>query len=220
MIVKICGLVRPDDAAAAVRAGADWLGLNFWPRSKRYLGPEAAPAVAVAAAARAARPDVVLVGVFVDQEPDVVAELIDRVGLDRVQLHGDEPPQVIARFGERAIKGVGLRGEPDVAALAAYRCPVVLVDTPSAGRGGSGVVGDWALARRVAEARAVLLAGGLTPDNVAQAIAAVRPFGVDVASGVESAPGVKDPRAMEQFVAAARAAADRLAPPPPAGRAM
>ena len=217
MIVKICGLVRPDDAAAAVRAGADWLGLNFWPRSRRFVRPEVA--AEVAAAARAARPDIVLVGVFVDQDPDHVAERAQAVGLDRIQLHGDESPEMVARFGDRAIKGAGLAGQADVAALAAYRCPVVLVDTPSAGHGGSGLVGDWDLARRAAALRAVLLAGGLTPDNVAQAIDRVRPFGVDVASGVESAPGVKDAVAMERFVAAARAAAARLAPPP-AGRPM
>lgn len=203
MIVKICGLTRPEDAAAAVRAGADWLGLNFWPRSKRYGEP--ARARAVAEAARAAG-SVELVGVFVNQDADEVERIAAQVGLDRVQLHGDESPAYCARFRGRYLKALGLRSRDDLARMADYDCDVFLIDTPSAGYGGSGVVGDWSLAAEaVATGRRIVLAGGLRPDNVGAAIAAVRPYGVDVAGGVESAPGVKDADRMAAFVAAVRA---------------
>ncbi|HUS68595.1 MAG TPA: phosphoribosylanthranilate isomerase [Kofleriaceae bacterium] len=205
MIIKICGITRAEDADHAARAGADWIGLNLWPRSRRHVEPELA--AEVAAAARAARPGVRLVGVFVDEEPERIEEMTALLQLDFVQLHGDESPEVTARFGARAIKALAVAQEVDVERIAAYGCSTFLVDTPTAGRGGSGVVGDWALARRAAALRPVLLAGGLTPDNVAAAVAAVGPFGVDVASGVERAPGVKDAALVERFIAEARRAA-------------
>lgn len=206
MIVKICGVTRPEDAEVAARAGADWLGLNFWPRSKRWIDRERARACIDAA--RAARPDVVVAGVFVDQLPDGVRELADDLGLDRVQLHGDEPPHVCALFGARAVKALPMGGDDDLARLADYAgCEVVLCDTPSVERGGSGRVFDWSLARRAVDAgRRIFLAGGLTPDNVAAAIAAVHPWGVDVASGVESAPGIKDADRVVRFIEAAKGA--------------
>lgn len=203
MIVKVCGVTRPDDARAALSAGADWLGLNLWPRSRRALDRDRARAVVEAA--RAERAGAALVGVFVNEGGDAVAEAADDLGLDYVQLHGDESPEDCARFGERAIKAVPLASPRDVAALAAYPCQTILVDTPSAGYGGSGRTGDWELARAAVETgRRILLAGGLTPENVAAAVAAVKPFGVDVASGVESAPGRKDVELLRRFVDAAR----------------
>lgn len=208
MIVKICGITRPEDAVAAIRAGADWLGLNFWPRSKRYL--TLAQASDVVHAARRERPEVGLVGVFVDQPLGEVTGVLSALELDRAQLHGDEPPDYVRRLGDRAIKALALSEAAQLDEMAEYDCPVMLVDTPSPGRGGSGIVGDWSAAHAAAAQRRVLLAGGLTPDNVADAIAAVQPYGVDVASGVESAPGVKDPALMARFVAEARAAAARL----------
>src|SRR5690606_23948208 len=131
--------------------------------------------------------------------------------LDFIQLHGDEPPAEVARHGERAFKALGLGTAADLARLARFPGRLVLVDTPTVDRGGSGVAGDWSLARRaVVEARdrdvEVFLAGGLTPANVAVAIASVGPAAVDVASGVERAPGVKDPELVTAFVTAARAA--------------
>ncbi len=190
-----------------MRAGADWLGLNFWPRSKRWIDRERARAVIDAA--RAARADVVIAGVFVNQIPDGVRELADDLGLDRVQLHGDEPPHVCALFGARAVKALPMGDAGDLQRLADYAgCEVVLCDTPSALRGGSGRVFDWSLARRAVDAgRRILLAGGLNPDNVAEAIAAVHPWGVDVASGVESAPGIKDADRVKRFIEAAKGAA-------------
>ncbi len=208
MIVKICGITRPEDAVAAIRAGADWLGLNFWPTSKRYL--TLAQASDVVHAARQERPEVGIVGVFVDQPLGEVTGVLSSLELDRAQLHGDEPPDFVRRLGDRAIKALAMAEEAQLDELAEYDCPVVLVDTPSPGRGGSGIVGDWSVAQTAAALRKVILAGGLTPDNVADAIAAVQPWGVDVASGVESAPGVKDAELVASFVARARAAATRL----------
>lgn len=208
MIIKICGITRPEDALAAIRAGADWLGLNFWPTSKRYV--TLAQASDVVQAARQERAGVGIVGVFVDQPLGEVTGVLSALELDRAQLHGDEPPDYVRRLGDRAIKALAMAEPAQLDELAEYDCPVVLVDTPSPGRGGSGIVGDWSAAQAAAAERRVILAGGLTPDNVAQAIAAVRPYGVDVASGVESAPGVKDPALVARFVAEARAAAARL----------
>jgi phosphoribosylanthranilate isomerase len=204
VIIKICGVTRPEDAAFAAQVGADWLGLNFWPRSRRVVGRS--QAIEVAQAARAARADVGLVGVFVDQPIEEVTELIDAVGLDFVQLHGDEPPAYVRQLGRRAIKAIPLARSSDVDRLDDYSCATFLVDTPSPGRGGSGERGDWELARRAAELHRVLLAGGLTPDNVADAVATVAPHGVDSASGVESTPGRKEAILVERFVTAARAA--------------
>lgn len=204
MIVKICGLTRPEDAAFAVEVGADWLGLNFWPRSRRFI--QRSQAAEVAAAARQVRPDVVLVGIFVDQPADEVAELVDAIGLDHAQLHGDETPDYLRLLGRSAVKAIPLTGPADLDRLLGYSCSTFLVDTPCPGRGGSGELGDWALARSAAAQHRVLLAGGLTPENVAAAIAAVAPFGVDAASGVESAPGRKEAGLVERFVSAAKAA--------------
>jgi phosphoribosylanthranilate isomerase len=204
VIIKICGVTRPEDATFAAQIGADWLGLNFWPRSRRVVGRS--QAIEVALAARAARADVGLVGVFVDQPIDEVTELIDAVGLDFVQLHGDEPPAYVGQLGRRAIKAIPLARSSDVDRLDEYSCSTFLVDTPSPGRGGSGERGDWELARRAAQLHRVILAGGLTPDNVADAVATVAPHGVDSASGVESTPGRKEEVLVERFVTAARAA--------------
>lgn len=230
-VVKICGLTRPEDARAAVRAGADWLGLNFWPGSKRAI--DVAQGQALAAAARAAareeaaregvtdvRGSVTLVGVFVNQPADHIAAVVAAVGLDRVQLHGDEEPAACAALAghglsmPRLIKALSLGTAADVdraLAWASAGVHTLLVDTPSAGYGGSGRTFDWSLARALVDAGAavgcqVILAGGLTPDNVAEAVGQVGPFGVDVASGVESAPGIKDADAMVAFVRRARAA--------------
>jgi phosphoribosylanthranilate isomerase len=160
-------------------------------------------------AARGARADAVIVGVFVDQALGEVTGVLSALELDRAQLHGDEPPDFVHRLGDRAIKALAMSEAAHLDDMAEYDCPVVLIDTPSPGRGGSGIVGDWSAAAAAAAQRRVILAGGLTPDNVADAIAEVHPYGVDVASGVESAPGVKDQELVARFVAAARAAAAR-----------
>ncbi|HUH00422.1 MAG TPA: phosphoribosylanthranilate isomerase, partial [Kofleriaceae bacterium] len=187
-----------------VRAGADWIGLNFWPRSKRWINRERG--LEIAAAARAERADIVLVGVFVDQLEEGVRSIADELGLSYVQLHGGESPGFCAGFGVRAIKALAMSGSADVDRLADYpACETLLVDTPTPEYGGSGRTFDWSLAcAAVATGRRIVLAGGLNPGNVADAVATVRPFGVDVASGVESAPGRKDEALVCAFVAAAK----------------
>jgi len=202
-LVKICGVTRARDAEHAVRAGADWLGINFWPRSKRFVPASAAPRLVEAA--RNAASAVRIVGVFVDQPPEEIDAVAEAVGLDYVQLHGNESPAICARFGERAIKAIAVRSMDEVRSLDGYPGVTVLLDAPSAGFGGSGRTFDWSLAKAaVGGGRRVLLAGGLNPENVAHAVRVVRPFGVDVASGVESAPGEKDPDKVSRFIAAAK----------------
>lgn len=201
MFVKVCGVTRVEDALACVEAGVDAVGLNFWPRSRRFVTVENATAIARVLPASVKR-----VGVFVNAAADEIERLYDGV-IDLAQLHGDEAPEACARFGARFWKAIRLRDEGSLALLDRYACPLALVDADAPGYGGSGQRADLTLARRAAERRPVLLAGGLTPDNVAEAIAAVRPFGVDVAGGVESAPGIKDAALIRAFVTAARAAA-------------
>ena len=204
--IKICGVTRPDDAAMVVVAGVELLGLNFWPSSKRYLPAERAPAVAAAARAAGA---VQLVGVFVNAAIDDIVAIARDVGLDVIQLHGDEPPGDVATIAQatgRAVwKAVAVGGPGDLTGLEAWSAEAILLDAPAPGRGGAGKVFDWSLAsaaRAMYPDRRFVLAGGLGPHNVAAAIAAVAPWAVDVASGVESAPGIKDPAKLAAFVAA------------------
>ena len=211
MKIKICGVTTPDDAAMVAAAGVDFLGLNFWPRSRRYV--DADRAREMAAAARAANPALAIVGLFVDATVDIVARVHAAVRLDRVQLHGDESPDdcraIAAQVGLPLWKAIAVRAPDDVRTLDAWPVEAILLDAPSAGRGGSGTTFDWALAANAVAShptRSIVLAGGLGPDNVAAAIAQVRPWAVDVASGVERAPGVKDPARVRAFVDAARAA--------------
>ena len=199
--VKICGVTCVEDALAVAAAGADCIGLNFYAKSVRYLPPERAAEVA------ASIPDQVLkTGVFVNSPLAEIRDLAERFELDFVQLHGDEPPQAIAELsGLRVIKAFRL-GPEGIAPVAEYldRCyqlaalpAMVLLDAFQAGAyGGTGHVVDWATAREyhdLGAGPALVLAGGLTPGNVADAIAAVRPAAIDLASGVESSPGRKDP---------------------------
>jgi phosphoribosylanthranilate isomerase len=207
--IKVCGVTLPDDAAMVAAAGVDFIGLNFWPRSRRHVDPERVHLVA--AAARAVNPAIQLVGLFVDAHVDEIVELHRAIGLDRVQLHGDEHPdhcRAIAAATQLPVwKAIAVRGPKDLAALADWPVEAILLDAPSAGRGGSGTTFDWTLAAEVVARHpkvAVVLAGGLTPDNVGGAIARVRPWAVDVASGVERAPGVKDAARVKAFVDAAR----------------
>ncbi len=211
-LVKICGITRSEDAEHAVRAGADWLGLNFWPRSKRHVDRSVAAEVATAARRAAqARSDgagLALVGVFVNQPLAEIAEIAATVGLDLVQLHGDESPadcRDAVAAGLSIIKALTVTRESDIDSLARFPCKIFLIDTPDPGYGGSGRTCDWTLASAaVVSGARIVLAGGLTPDNVARAVAEVRPYAVDVASGVEEVPGRKDPDKISAFIRAAK----------------
>jgi len=203
VIIKVCGITRTQDASMALEAGADWLGINFWPQSKRAVTE--AQARTIVDAAREANAQASLVGVFVNQSTDEVAAMTVKLGLDYVQLHGDEPPEECERFGDRSIKALALSSVADVRRMSDFPCPLFVVDTPTPGYGGSGNTSDWSLARQAVDRGfRVLLAGGLRPSNVATAIATVRPHGVDVASGVESAPGMKEETLVREFIAAVK----------------
>jgi phosphoribosylanthranilate isomerase len=205
VIVKICGVTRPEDAEVAAQAGADWIGLNFWPRSRRYVALERAVEVAAAIPG-----DVKKVGVFVNAPAPTVVDVAHRVGLDILQFHGDEDAHYLAAFAEefagRTLQALRVRDATDLRLLEQLAgVDTVLLDAPSDSYGGSGRTFDWTLARQAkAHGKRIVLAGGLTPENVAQAIREVRPFGVDVAGGVEASPGVKDADKIRRFLEAAK----------------
>jgi phosphoribosylanthranilate isomerase len=202
--VKICGITRLEDAELAISLGAWGIGFLLWPESKRYVDPGVAAGIA-----RRLRRKVELVGVFVNQPLDEIADLVDVLGLSHVQLHGDEGPafcQAVAqRTGAKVIKAVRISHAADLREIERFHTDLHLLDTArSAGSGGgTGRTWDWALAAQRHSQVPLILSGGLTSENVADGIAAVRPWGVDVASGVESAPGIKDPAKVEAFIAAA-----------------
>ena len=201
MFVKICGLTRAGDVEAALAAGADAIGLNFWPRSKRHVSPGAAAPLAALARGRAR-----VVGVFVNADAAEINAVAAAVDLDVVQLHGDEAPALAAQLTRPLWRAVRVASATSLDEIEAWPgAEAFLLDSASAGYGGSGQAFDWTLARTVATRVRVLVAGGLGPDNVAAAVRAARPWGVDVAGGVESAPGLKDQALMARFIQAARA---------------
>lgn len=205
--IKICGITNLEDALAAVDAGADALGFVFHPGSPRRLTPDQTAAIT-----RALPPSVPRVGVFVDAQSTAVHEAIRVAGLNVLQFHGDESPEFCSRFTPCEVwKAFRIQDAASLDRLRDY--PGVnawLLDSYVAGRpGGTGAVFNWDLAREATRSgKPLILAGGLTPENVAEAIRHVRPFGVDVSSGVESAPGRKDPDKLRSFIAAARCAAN------------
>jgi phosphoribosylanthranilate isomerase len=198
--VKICGVKTVLDAQRCVAAGADALGLNFYPDSSRYINLASARAIAATVAGKIA-----LVGVFVDAGESDVAAIRDALQLAFVQFHGDEPPEFVARFLPGAYRAVRVRDKGLREEVLRFPGQHVLLDSYLPGvPGGTGATFDWSLAAPLARERKVFLAGGLHPDNVSEAIRTVRPYAVDVASGVESSPGVKDPLLVERFVARAK----------------
>lgn len=209
MFVKICGLTSLADARVARDAGADLLGFTFYQPSPRSITPANCAEIVRelrAEARRTALPAPRLVGLFVNAQADEVAAVLDACGLDLAQLHGDEGVDVLRVLAGRAYKAFRGNGQEHSAYAAAGPSePAFLVDAAVAGKfGGTGQTGDWAGAAEIARQYPVLLAGGLTPDNVARAIAQVRPWGVDVASGVEAAPGKKDHDKVRAFVEKAK----------------
>ena len=200
--IKICGITNLEDALLAADLGAHALGFIFHAKSPRCVAPEAAREII-----RQLPPLVVSVGVFVDEEAAVVRDLAARVGLDWVQLHGAETPEYCRSLGRRVLKGFRIQDENSLKALPAYQGAVqaFLLDTYRPGTlGGTGETFDWSLARKAGELGPVILAGGLTAANAAQAIAQARPQALDVASGVEAAPGKKDPAKLRAFFAAVK----------------
>jgi phosphoribosylanthranilate isomerase len=203
--IKICGLTTPQDALAAIEFGADALGFNFFPDSKRYVGSEAAWIGELPE-------DVEKLAVLVNPTWEVAVKIARVPGITALQLHGTESPEFCHRLMEEGIrfeKAIPISGFDSVMALADFSTDTVLLDSSRPGEfGGSGRTFPWEIGRSLVEANRhlrVALAGGLTPQNVAEAIATVRPFGVDVTTGVEGTPGRKDHGRLRAFIAAARA---------------
>jgi phosphoribosylanthranilate isomerase len=198
--IKICGVTSVEDAEHVVAAGADAIGLNFVPSSKRRVSMQQARALIDAIAGR-----VEVVAVVADPSNAQVAELREELGIDWLQLHGDEDAARAAELLPQAFKAVPIATADDARRAASFPGPRLLVDAKVPGStGGTGQVFDWRLVRELTQQRELILAGGLTPRNVASAVRELSPFGVDVASGVESAPGRKDPELITAFVRAAR----------------
>jgi len=200
--VKICGITREEDAWVAVEGGADALGFVFYPKSPRAISPERAGEIS-----RRLPPFLTRVGVFVDEPPERVSQVFERAALDAVQLHGSEPAESMAQYPGKVIKAFRIRGPESLEALPHYPVGAYLLDAYRKGvPGGTGETFDWDLAVRAKKYGKVILSGGLTPDNVAEAIQAVQPYAVDVSSGIEAEPGVKDPERLKRFFQQVRSA--------------
>ncbi|MBI5963011.1 MAG: phosphoribosylanthranilate isomerase [Chloroflexi bacterium] len=236
--IKICGIKTLKDALAAIDAGADYLGFNFYSKSVRFIEKETC--AEITSVLKREHPQIKLVGVFVNSSVDDVKNILETCSLDLAQLHGDETPEMVTAFNGKAFKAIRLSAQPvdtsvypflsvdtsvrpfakqsvdtsahpfakqsvDISAhlfaKQSVECPALLVDAAVKGvYGGSGVTADWSAAAELAKKYPLLLAGGLTPENVADAVRRVKPWGVDVASGVESSPGSKDVAKTSAFV--------------------
>ncbi len=208
MWVKICGITNLDDALTATAMGADALGFVFAP-SRRQVDVETVRDIV-----KRLPSDVITVGVFRNERPERVTDVVHRIGLHGAQLHGHEPLREVRWIRQRVqfVVQAFTAGDPALAAAANGPADIVLVDSPDPG---SGKVFDWRLAEGVPGGVRLLLAGGLTVDNVAEAIARVRPWGVDVSTSVEASPGKKDATKLRRFISAAKGAGERLEEPPP-----
>ena len=198
-IIKICGITRLTDALHAVRHGASALGFVFWPHSPRYVTPERAREIIAELPS-----GTTAVGVFVNEPVDGIRAVVARTGINAIQLHGEEPPAYSDALGWPVFRALTVADAAE-ACDAWPRETTFLLDTiDPVRRGGTGETVDWSRAAAIAQSRRVILAGGLTPLNVAEAIGAVRPYGVDVSSGVEEAPGVKNCDKVARFLENAR----------------
>ena len=205
MYVKVCGITHLDDALSAIAAGVDVLGFNFVPQSKRRVAPEAARAIMAHVRGR-----VLTVAVVADLPTREALDLLTATGADRLQLHGDESAETVLGFGTSAFKALRVGSAQDIELARSFPGHPFLVDAKVEGQlGGTGRCIDWPLVVPLARSRALILAGGLTPENVAEAVRLVQPWGVDTASGVDLAtdPRRKDAERMRRFVEAARGAA-------------
>jgi phosphoribosylanthranilate isomerase len=204
--IKICGITASDDALAAVDAGADALGFIFVENTPRYVTPDR-----VAAIVAALPPFVTTVGVFWDHAPEHVRRVAELCRLHALQLHGQEPPEVVAGFDLPVLKTIKVAGPADLEPLDRYKPAAFLLDSPARwSEGAPRAPISWTLAREAGRRARVVLSAGLTPETVGAAIQVARPFGVDVNSGVEASPGRKDLEKVRRFVRAARAAAAEL----------
>jgi phosphoribosylanthranilate isomerase len=206
VFLKICGITRLTDALHAVNQGATAVGFVFWPGSPRRVTPERAAEIVSELPS-----SVTTVGVFVNETIDGIRNVVAQAGITAVQLHGDEPPSYADAIAWPLFRSVTLGGVSDTCGAWPAATTLLLDAADPERRGGTGVTVDWTSAADVARQRRVVLAGGLTPDNVGEAIATVRPFGVDVSSGVEDGPGVKDFEKVTRFLANARRAFDAVA---------
>jgi len=207
-MLKICGMTRVGDALHAVREGATAIGFVFWKGSPRYIEPDRAGEIAAALPAT-----VTTVGVFVNEPVAIIRDTASVAGLRMVQLHGEETPADVEQIEQPVMRAVSLDTIDETARTWPAETTLLLDSSDPSRRGGWRSSVDWSRAALITRDRRVVLAGGLTPDNIAEAIAIVRPMGVDVASGVESAPGVKDPDKVGRFLANARAAFARMVTP-------
>ncbi len=199
-LVKICGLTNLDDTFDALDCGADLLGFNFYPDSKRYIAPEDAGVIF-----ENMPPGIPRVGIFVNADANLVIDIAIALELDYLQFHGDETPEYCNAFGRPWFKAFRLQNESDLAVMPHYDSKWLLVDAyVEKAFGGTGVVSNWDLARKAKEHGQLFLSGGLKPENVRMAIDSVKPFAVDVASGVESSPGKKDVYKMDEFIKRAK----------------
>jgi len=205
VFLKICGITRLDDAKLAIDAGATALGFVVWPKSPRFVSTRK-----VAEIVETLPPSVVTVGVFVNESPEGIALTMRRTGLTMVQLHGDEPATYASALAWPILRSVTLDTANEILGVWPADTTLLMDAADLERRGGTGRSGDWMTARDLARRRRLVLAGGLTPANVAEAIVSVNPYGVDVSSGVEDAPGVKNPQKVARFLSAARAAMRRL----------
>jgi|ERR1039457_4011634 phosphoribosylanthranilate isomerase len=199
--VKICGITNPEDALLAVEAGADALGFVFFQGSPRYISPDQAASII-----RRLPPFVQTVGLFVNEVPATVNSVADQCGLDVIQLHGEETPVYCESVRRRVIKAFRVKDISTIDSLARYQVSGCLLDAWSpVARGGTGLTFNWEIAAEaVNRGHRIVLAGGLTPDNVTESIRQVCPYGVDVSSGVESAPGRKDASKIRLFIERAK----------------
>ena len=193
--VKVCGITRLEDAEAAIACGAQALGFNFHRPSPRYIAPERVREIVAELP-----PFVVTTGVFVQQSAEEMDRIVALCPLDRIQLHGGEPAEMVGAVSRPAYRAFRLKEEGDLAAVEAAPEDTVLLDTFDLELfGGTGRAFNWEWARRIGETHRVILAGGLTPDNVARALAAAQPAALDVVTGVEAAPGIKDAGKIARF---------------------
>ncbi len=198
--VKICGITNLEDALAAIALGADALGFVFYARSPRRVTPGQAAAIILRLP-----PFVAKVGVFVDEKPERVQEIMNLCSLDYTQLHGSESPAYCQKLGHRAIKAFRVNDESILEQLSGYKVVAILLDSYNPDMfGGTGRAFNWEIAARAARSNCVILSGGLTPQNVARAIETVKPYAVDVSSGVEASPGKKDHAKLKTFIQAVK----------------